>query len=133
MFQLTVCRFCHISVFTTRYYGGCKVLVCKDCNIASRITKVARNAYNACYKHYNGKCANCGHKGQQVHHKTFVCFGGKSILSNLVLLCKHCHHVYHESWLKAQDSKGDAMIVEGFELKFKDTDARIRASVTTSK
>lgn len=36
-------------------------------------------------------CRNCGAKGTQCHHIVFRSAGGKHELSNLILLCSHCH------------------------------------------
>jgi hypothetical protein len=45
--------------------------------------------------HYGCICAACGCAGFDVHHKTYVRFGGEEILEDLEVLCRGCHDARH--------------------------------------
>lgn len=45
----------------------------------------------------NGNCERCGNpsKRLQVHHKTYVRWGGDELLTDLEALCARCHMAHH--------------------------------------
>ncbi|MFW6246676.1 MAG: HNH endonuclease [bacterium] len=51
-------------------------------------------------------CTRCGAPGKQVggtailqiHHNTYIRFGGNEELSDLECLCKECHKKEHKKW-----------------------------------
>lgn len=48
------------------------------------------------FERADGMCENCKyHKADDVHHIVFRSHGGTSELSNLICLCRACHHDAH--------------------------------------
>ena len=52
------------------------------------------------YKESAGRCAQCGQKGDQIHHIVPQCAGGSNKRSNAILFCETCHLLWDNAFDK---------------------------------
>ena len=50
------------------------------------------------FKHFNGMCQLCGRTNDilELHHKTYI-NRGRETFNDVILLCTHCHELYHHN------------------------------------
>lgn len=49
------------------------------------------------YDEVDGKCQQCGGRGEQVHHVMPRSRGGRGVKTNALLLCHSCHETVHRN------------------------------------
>lgn len=61
-------------------------------------TRLDENVRIACLMRDGYRCQHCGQRNRKLeaHHLMFRANGGKDTLTNLLTLCKRCHHQLHE-------------------------------------
>src|SRR6185436_20336593 len=45
--------------------------------------------------YYGTTCAACGKHGTDVHHKTYIRWGGQELMRDLQVRCRGCHEALH--------------------------------------
>jgi 5-methylcytosine-specific restriction endonuclease McrA len=60
----------------------------------------------ACIARDGAACRRCGSRFRlEVHHLTYLRFGGREHLSDLITLCERCHEALHEHARKARPGR----------------------------
>jgi len=45
--------------------------------------------------HYGPVCSRCKEYGTDVHHKTYIRWGGNELMEDLEIMCRECHDAHH--------------------------------------
>ena len=48
------------------------------------------------FEAHGENCQRCGNPGRDVHHKTYIRWGGRELMDDLEILCRACHVKHHE-------------------------------------
>lgn len=57
------------------------------------------------FAHHGDMCQRCGQPATDIHHKTYIRWGGRETMEDLEVLCRPCHTAHHREEKRSMPEK----------------------------